>query len=185
MVTREVEVECLPADIPEEFKVDVSDMLIGKQLRAGDLPFDRDKVKLLTRSGPRSGSRGHSQEGRRAHSGSGGCCGNCARGTGSYQEGQEGRRGRRRSWCGTRSESREAGEEGQGEVVPLGAALSNERDVRWANLYEIDRRPRQSRCGIRMDAAQFRFSRRGWNSRATRESALAGRNRSLTSVAAK
>jgi len=28
--------------------VDVSDMLIGKQLRAGDLPFDRDKVKLLT-----------------------------------------------------------------------------------------------------------------------------------------
>jgi large subunit ribosomal protein L25 len=48
MVTREVEVECLPADIPEEFKVDVSDMLIGKQLRAGDLPFDRDKVKLLT-----------------------------------------------------------------------------------------------------------------------------------------
>ena len=48
MVTREVEVECLPADIPEEFKVDVSDMLIGKQLRAGDLPFDRNKVKLLT-----------------------------------------------------------------------------------------------------------------------------------------
>ncbi len=48
MVTREVEVECLPADIPEEFKVDVSGMLIGKQLRAGDLPFDREKVKLLT-----------------------------------------------------------------------------------------------------------------------------------------
>ena len=47
-ILREVEVECLPADIPEEFKVDVSDMLIGKQLRAGDLPFDRDKVKLLT-----------------------------------------------------------------------------------------------------------------------------------------
>jgi large subunit ribosomal protein L25 len=48
MVTREVEVECLPADIPEEFKVDVSEMLIGKQLRAGDLPFDRERVKLLT-----------------------------------------------------------------------------------------------------------------------------------------
>ena len=48
MVTREVEVECLPADIPEEFKVDISEMLIGKQLRAGDLPFDREKVKLLT-----------------------------------------------------------------------------------------------------------------------------------------
>jgi large subunit ribosomal protein L25 len=48
MVTREVEVECLPGDIPEEFKVDVSEMLIGKQLRASDLPFDPNKVKLIT-----------------------------------------------------------------------------------------------------------------------------------------
>src|SRR4029077_15064005 len=36
-VTREVEIECLPGDIPEEYKVDVTDMMIGKQLRAGDL----------------------------------------------------------------------------------------------------------------------------------------------------
>ena len=35
MVTREVEIECLPADIPEEFKVDVSEMMIGKQLARG------------------------------------------------------------------------------------------------------------------------------------------------------
>src|SRR6202045_3072894 len=48
MVTREVEVECLPSDIPEEFKVDVTELLIGKQLRAGDLPLDPKKVKLLT-----------------------------------------------------------------------------------------------------------------------------------------
>jgi len=48
MVTREVEIECLPGDIPDEFKVDVSDLLIGKQLRAGDLPLDPKKVKLLT-----------------------------------------------------------------------------------------------------------------------------------------
>jgi len=48
MVTREVEVECLPGDIPEEFKVDVSDMTIGKQLRASDLPFDPAKVKLVS-----------------------------------------------------------------------------------------------------------------------------------------
>src|ERR1700736_4315694 len=48
MVTREVELECLPGDIPEEFKVDVSDMLIGKQLRAAELPFDPNKVKLIT-----------------------------------------------------------------------------------------------------------------------------------------
>jgi|SRR5215469_8514407 len=48
MVTREVEVECLPGDIPEEFKVDVSNLVIGNQLRAGDLPLDPDKVKLVT-----------------------------------------------------------------------------------------------------------------------------------------
>jgi large subunit ribosomal protein L25 len=48
MVTREVELECLPGDIPEEFRVDVSEMLIGKQLRAADLPFDPAKVKLVT-----------------------------------------------------------------------------------------------------------------------------------------
>jgi large subunit ribosomal protein L25 len=48
MVTREVEVECLPGDIPEEFKVDVSELLIGKQLRAADLPLDPAKIKLLT-----------------------------------------------------------------------------------------------------------------------------------------
>jgi large subunit ribosomal protein L25 len=47
-VTREVEVECLPGDIPEEFRVDVSDYLIGRQLRAIDLPIDASKVKLLT-----------------------------------------------------------------------------------------------------------------------------------------
>jgi large subunit ribosomal protein L25 len=38
----------LPADIPEEFRVDVTEMLIGKQLRAADLPFDPAKIKLLT-----------------------------------------------------------------------------------------------------------------------------------------
>ncbi len=48
MVTREVELECLPADIPEEFKVDVSGLTIGKQLRAADLPLDPNKVKLIT-----------------------------------------------------------------------------------------------------------------------------------------
>ena len=48
MVTREVEIECLPGDIPEEFRVDVSELMIGKQLRAGDLPIDPAKIKLVT-----------------------------------------------------------------------------------------------------------------------------------------
>jgi large subunit ribosomal protein L25 len=48
MVTREVEVECLPSDIPGEIRVDVSELMIGKQLRAADLPIDTSKIKLVT-----------------------------------------------------------------------------------------------------------------------------------------
>src|SRR5216684_1495497 len=48
VVTREVEVECLPADIPTEFKVDVSGLALNAQLRAADLPIDKNKWKLLT-----------------------------------------------------------------------------------------------------------------------------------------
>jgi large subunit ribosomal protein L25 len=47
-VTREVEIECLPGDIPDEFRVDVSPLTIGKHLRAADLPFDPARVKLIT-----------------------------------------------------------------------------------------------------------------------------------------
>lgn len=47
-VTRDVEVECLPADIPGEITMDVSELTIGKQLRAADLPLDPAKVRLLT-----------------------------------------------------------------------------------------------------------------------------------------
>jgi len=48
MVTREVEIECLPSDIPDEFRMDVSELLIGKQLRAADLPLDPQKMKLVS-----------------------------------------------------------------------------------------------------------------------------------------
>jgi large subunit ribosomal protein L25 len=48
MVTREVEIECLPSEIPGEFRVDVTEFMIGKQLRAGDLPLDAEKVRLVT-----------------------------------------------------------------------------------------------------------------------------------------
>ncbi len=48
VVTREVEIECLPADIPTEFKMDVSELMLGKQLRASELPIDTAKMKLLT-----------------------------------------------------------------------------------------------------------------------------------------
>ena len=48
VVTREVEVECLPADIPTEFKVDVSGLALNQSLRAGELPINTAKLKLLT-----------------------------------------------------------------------------------------------------------------------------------------
>ena len=50
MVMREVEVECLPADIPTEFKVDVSGLALNQSLRASELPLDKVKIKLLTDS---------------------------------------------------------------------------------------------------------------------------------------
>jgi large subunit ribosomal protein L25 len=48
VVTREVEIECLPAEIPTEFKVDVSALMLGQQLRAKELPVDTAKMKLIT-----------------------------------------------------------------------------------------------------------------------------------------
>ena len=48
VVTREVEVECLPADIPTEFKIDVSGLMLNQSVRAGELAFDKAKIKLLT-----------------------------------------------------------------------------------------------------------------------------------------
>jgi large subunit ribosomal protein L25 len=47
-VTREVEIECLPADIPTEFKVDVSGLMLNAQLRASELPLDTTRMKLIT-----------------------------------------------------------------------------------------------------------------------------------------
>jgi large subunit ribosomal protein L25 len=47
-VEREVEVECLPADIPSEFRVDVSGLALNQALRAKDLPIDAAKIKLIT-----------------------------------------------------------------------------------------------------------------------------------------
>ncbi len=39
VVTREVEIECLPDDIPEHFTIDVTELLIGQSKRASDIPF--------------------------------------------------------------------------------------------------------------------------------------------------
>ena len=39
IVTREIEIECLPDEIPEHFVVDVSSLMIGQSVRAGSIPM--------------------------------------------------------------------------------------------------------------------------------------------------
>jgi large subunit ribosomal protein L25 len=46
-VTRELEVECLPTDIPDKFAVDVSGLELNKHLRVSDLEIP-EKVRCLT-----------------------------------------------------------------------------------------------------------------------------------------
>src|SRR5579863_3982025 len=48
-ITREVEIECLPDEIPESYTVDVTELMIGQNLRASDVPLG-GSVKLV--SGP-------------------------------------------------------------------------------------------------------------------------------------
>jgi large subunit ribosomal protein L25 len=47
LVTREVEIECLPNDIPEAFDITVTDLMINQSVRASDLPLSAS-AKLLT-----------------------------------------------------------------------------------------------------------------------------------------
>ena len=46
-VQRDVEIECLPGDIPNSIEVDVSHLVFGKVLRVAELPHS-DKIKILT-----------------------------------------------------------------------------------------------------------------------------------------
>mgnify|MGYP001072538704 CR=1 FL=1 len=39
VVTREIEIECLPDEIPEAFNIDVTELMIGQSIRAGDVPL--------------------------------------------------------------------------------------------------------------------------------------------------
>ena len=48
IVVREIEVECLPTDVPDQIQIDVSDLEIGDALRVSDLTFESDKVSILS-----------------------------------------------------------------------------------------------------------------------------------------
>jgi len=49
-VLREVEIECLPADIPSHLVADVSELVFGAVLRVSDLPHAEGKLKYVTPS---------------------------------------------------------------------------------------------------------------------------------------
>jgi large subunit ribosomal protein L25 len=47
IITREVEIECLPDEIPEQFVMNVAELMIGESVRASDIPMI-GSMKLLS-----------------------------------------------------------------------------------------------------------------------------------------
>lgn len=47
VVTREIEINCLPDDIPEHYTVETADLLVGQGLRAADIPL-KEGVSLVS-----------------------------------------------------------------------------------------------------------------------------------------
>lgn len=47
VVTRSIEIECIPDQIPDEFPVDVTELLIGSNIRVSDLPVG-EGIRILT-----------------------------------------------------------------------------------------------------------------------------------------
>jgi large subunit ribosomal protein L25 len=47
IIGREIEIECLPDEIPQQFTMDVTELMIGQNLRASDIPLT-GSMKLLS-----------------------------------------------------------------------------------------------------------------------------------------
>jgi large subunit ribosomal protein L25 len=47
VITREIEIECLPDEIPELYTMDVTELMIGQNLRASDIPLG-GSIKLVS-----------------------------------------------------------------------------------------------------------------------------------------
>jgi large subunit ribosomal protein L25 len=47
VVTRRIEIECIPLDIPEQYDVDVTELMIGSSIRVGALPV-KEGIRILT-----------------------------------------------------------------------------------------------------------------------------------------
>jgi large subunit ribosomal protein L25 len=49
VVTRAIEIECVPDDIPNQFDIDVTELMIGSAIRVGELPV-KEGIRILTAS---------------------------------------------------------------------------------------------------------------------------------------
>ena len=47
VVTKSVEIECIPDDIPDQFDIDVTELMIGNAIRVGGLPV-KEGIRILT-----------------------------------------------------------------------------------------------------------------------------------------
>lgn len=47
VVTKSVEIECIPADIPDQFDIDVTELMIGNAIRVAGLPV-KEGIRILT-----------------------------------------------------------------------------------------------------------------------------------------
>jgi large subunit ribosomal protein L25 len=47
IVTREIEIECLPDEIPEQFDVNVAELVIGQNIRVSEIPLS-GSMRLLS-----------------------------------------------------------------------------------------------------------------------------------------
>lgn len=47
LVVREIQIECLPDEIPEHFTMDVAELMMGQSVRAGDVPLE-GSMKLVS-----------------------------------------------------------------------------------------------------------------------------------------
>ena len=50
VVLRTIEIECLPADVPDQIEIDVTDLDIGDSVRVSQLKVDTSKLKILNDS---------------------------------------------------------------------------------------------------------------------------------------
>ena len=48
LVVREIHLECLPGDLPDHIRIDVTDLQIGDSVRVEQLDVDADKVTILS-----------------------------------------------------------------------------------------------------------------------------------------